>query len=230
MKYRAKLLMAFVLLLATFASFALRPFAGELPFDPGRAIRATIAYLEREHLARKKLDDAVAHEWFEGVLKRLDPRRMYFLQADLQEFRPFVEDLSASARKGDFEFPKLVRSRYRKRVAEAAEYAKQALSVDHDFTLDEELPLEFETWPADGGELRERWRLRIKGEILFEKANGTPLAGGRSWLNRRYERIARQAREMSNECLCDIFLDSLCAVYDPHSSYLTPTEVSEFYH
>jgi carboxyl-terminal processing protease len=129
------------------------------------------------------------------------------------------------ARRGDTQFADQVHQQYAKRVQEACSYAATFLSVEHDFTVDEEFPREFSAYASGPDQLRERWRLRIKAELLVEKAHGTALSVARTWLAGRYRRIERQAQEMTDERFCGIYLNALAKVYDPHTAYLSPKEV-----
>lgn len=203
--------------------------AGEPAFVPKDVIRGTVETLERDSLTRKRLDGPMCSRWLNAFLDRLDPRRMYFLKPDDAEFRRSESRLGELAKVGDFGFPAQVRERYRKRVAEAASYAGECLSLHHDYSLDEEFPAcRFAAYAADVAELRERWRLRIKLELLIEKVHGVPLKDAQTQLRGRYSRIARQARDMTDERLCELFLDSLAKCFDPHSEYWSPEFVDLF--
>jgi len=222
-----RLLPLAALLLCRIAASSKCP-AAEEESDPGMAVRAAAELLEEQHLTRKPLDDATSAEWLDAFLLRLDPRRMYFLREDYAEFSDFKTRLDDLARQGDFEFPRIVRTRYRQRVAEAAAQAEQLLAIEPDFGADDALPLSFQDYAGDRQELDERWRLRIKAQLLIEKLHEVDLADAAPLLRDRYRRIARQAAEMSDERLCQILLDALGSVYDPHSGFLSPTYISSF--
>jgi carboxyl-terminal processing protease len=197
--------------------------ADEPAFDAGAAMRAAVGVLRQGHIHRKPLNDALATEWLAAFLDRLDSKRMYFQESDIAEFRRFETQLDDLAKQGDFGFPQSVRKRYRQRVAEAALMADEFLTAEHDFTQDEGLPLEFPGFVASPQELRERWRLRIKAELLIERRHGTDEAETLDWLRGRYRRIALRAGQLTDERLCQVFLDSLATLYDPHCSYDSPT-------
>jgi len=202
--------------------------ADEEAFAPGEVVRAFTNLLQRESLGRKRLDGRMSARWLGAFLDRLDPKRMYFLQADEAEFRRTEGRLGDLARAGDFGFPQSVRERYARRVGEAASCAAQSLSLHHDYSVDEEFPIRFATYAADARELRGRWRLRIKFELLLEKTHGVSLRDAETQLRSRYARIARQARGMNDERLCELFLNSLAACYDPHTLYLRPSLAASY--
>ncbi len=202
--------------------------AVEDAFDPCAAIRAAVAGLEKDHISHRPLDDELSRQWLQTFLDRLDPGRMYFRQSDVREFRRFEERLDDLAADGDFRFAQRVRKRYRQRTQEAATRAEELLAVEQDYSIDESLPLHYEDYAATGNALRERWRLQLKGELLIEKLHGRPLDEVQSQLAGRYRRIARQAREMNDERLCQIYLDSLASLYDAHTAYFSPTLLTSF--
>ncbi|WP_146371501.1 hypothetical protein [Symmachiella macrocystis] len=202
--------------------------AAEASFSPAATIKCAVETLEEAHISRQPLNDELSSKWFQAYFDWLDPRRMYFLQADLAEFRHFEKSLDDAAKQGRFEFPKLVRQRYRRRVKQAATWAEEFLAREQEFTNHEELPLGDPGFATDDNQLRERWRLRIKGELLIEKLHGVPLQEVTDRLRSRYRRIAQQAKDMTDERLCNIYLNALTASYDPRSSYLSPDTVRMF--
>ena len=209
-----------VLWLTVVVALDLSSLADDSAFDHRSAIKATTTTLEKEHYSHRKLDDKLSAEWLAAFVAELDPRRMYFLQSDIADFQPFEQLLDDHAKTGDFQFPELVRTRYRERVATAAADAIKWINAKHDFTIDESIPVRFEGYSKTADERQERWRLTIKSELLVEKAHGRPLDEVQSQLRGRYERIAKQARELTDAQLCEIYLVSLVQLYDPHSAYL----------
>ena len=189
-----------ILLAMLFSTLSLcRSVLADAPtFDRAEAIRAFVAATEKNHISRRPLDNQRAAMWFDRFLEDLDPQRMYFLAADSAKFRPFRSRIHDLALRGDTRFADEVRRRYAERVRDACSYAATFLSAEHDFSADEEFPRLYRTYASDQKELRERWRLRIKAELLVEKVHGTPLSDARKWLAERYRRIERQAREMTD--------------------------------
>ena len=217
----------FHLLILIGASLAsLRVSAEERTFVPGVAVRTAADCLERTHLTHKPIDESMSSRWFRVFLDRLDPKRMYFLQADEDEFRLPEKRLGELAKAGGFRFPRRVYQRYETRVTEAIAHAEHWLSRPHDYSVNEEFPIHFGRYASDTTELRERWRLRIKFELLVEKVHGVSAEKAEAQLRSRYQRITRDAREMTDERLCEIFVSSLAECYDPHLAYYCPTRLA----
>src|SRR5436190_168878 len=83
--------------------------ADEAPVGLGAAVQAAVELIEREHLTQRSIDDDLSRKWLRSFLVQLDPRRLYFLESDLQEFRRFEDRLDDQAKAGDAQFPDLVR-------------------------------------------------------------------------------------------------------------------------
>jgi len=197
-------------------------------FDEGRSMQAAAKTLAEGHISHRPLDDKLSREWFDAFFLRLDPQRKYFLASDIEEFAPFAERLDDLAREGNFKFPPLVRRRLQQRAAEAAKTAAAAFGSDHDYTLDESVPRDYETFASTAAERDDRWRLRIKLEMLIEKIHGRQVDEVRTQLSGRYERIVRQWRDMPDERLCTTYLDCLARRFDPHSGFLSNEWSSHF--
>ncbi len=202
--------------------------SAETGYDPGATVRTVAEVLEQTHLTPKPLDDQLSAAWLDQFLQRLDPRRMYFLKSDYAEFLQYQHQLDDLAKRRDFSFPKLVRARYKVRCREAAYFAEYFTSANHDFDADETYPRRHEAYAPNSGQWCERWRLRIKAELLIEKVHGTPLEEARDRLRKRYQRIARQAGQLNDEALCETFLNSLTASYGPRSHYLSESTLTHF--
>jgi carboxyl-terminal processing protease len=200
--------------------------ADEDAFDPSETIRAVVKQIENDHLTKKPLDNDLAQKWLKEFLSRFDPNRVYFLQSDIVEFQRV--ELADLAKKGDFQFPGSVRKRYRLRAKQALAGAVKLLAAKHDFSINEECPTHFDAHATDREQLQERWRLRIKLELLIEKLHGRKSSAVIAQLMGRYRRIVRQAREMTDERLCQIYLNSLATVFDPHSHYISPSLLTSF--
>lgn len=108
------------------------------------------------------------------------------------------------------------------------EFAEAMLTRTHDFNLDESLVQSFADFAADQRELTERWRLRIKFEILLERSNGSTTDDAVDFLRGRYLGIRDQYKNLHAEELCRIYADALAAVFDSRSSYLSESELALF--
>jgi hypothetical protein len=193
------------------------------PHDPeATAAKLVIRLLETESLKKWPVDDARATQLLKAFVAHLDPQRLYFLQSDWTEFQTHEKSLDNQLREGDLSFVKLVLQRFRTRAREAQKLTTTALQTKHDFTLDETWPFPYDGFAVDQGALAERWRLRIKGELLFERANDSTPAEAVSFLKQRYDNSWLHIQSVTEDRAQEIFLDALCNSIDPHQNYFSP--------
>lgn len=122
--------------------------------------------IRAEFVDLHRAQEVFESNWHLGFLVTLDPTRHYFLQVDLDEFRKV--GYKAGIRHS---FARSVHERLKQRIVEATERAEYWLRQTHDFTLDEEVLREYDAFAADKDDCDERWRKRIKLELLTEKLN-----------------------------------------------------------
>ncbi len=196
-------------------------------------IAQTVAYfLEHVHLSRKPLDDSLSREFFRQYLKKLDPGKMYFTKADVREFEAHATLLDDEVKQGDVKFGFDVYNRYLQRVEERVELVQELLERGFDFTIDEYLLTDADRldYPADEGEIRQRWRKRLKYEVLremiardvgdYEKAVAK--------VRKRYETYLKMVKQTKPNDVLEEYLTSLANVYDPHTSYMSADTFEDF--
>lgn len=127
--------------------------------------------LRNEHLLRHPMDDEISQRAFKMYLEQLDPLKSYFLKSDIDEFRAVETRLDDMVRSGDLNAAYTIFKRYLQRVDQTVPWIDELLAMDHDFSLQEELPTDPDTmeYAADAAALKDRWRRRIKYELLRER-------------------------------------------------------------
>ena len=74
--------------------------------------------LRREHLSKHPLDDEMSRRGLDNFLKTLDPMKVYFTQADVDEFMAQRENLDDMVKRGDISFGYTIFNRFLKRIDE----------------------------------------------------------------------------------------------------------------
>ena len=152
-------------------------------------------------------------------MSTLDPRRMHFLASDADEFMKGSPQLLAKAQEGQVDFAVVVAQRFRTRLDANSSLISNLLSAEHDFTIDESVRLEYDTYAATKAECDERWRLAIKHELLLEKANDPGGTKSREFLRGRYSRIQKHFDSLGQWKILSLYIDSLARSFDSHSAY-----------
>ena len=215
-----RLLLRIVVLAGIVAScFASSTLATEPRNYETMTARLVVVLLETQSLAKWRVDDALGKKLLAEYIARLDPHKLYFLDSDWREFQKRESSLDDQLKAGDLSFVKLVGERLKTRTAEAHELTQRALQAKHDFTLDETWPFPFDGFAADRAQLAERWRLRIKGETLFERANNASLPEATRFLQGRYESAQGQLKAFGIDVLQGLYFETLCKICSPHDEY-----------
>lgn len=191
---------------------------------------AVASLLKRDHLSGHELDDEISERCLGLYLKSLDPWKLYFYQSDVDVFERRKHDLDDMARKGDIAFAYEVFKLFLQRVDERVQLIDELLDMEHDFTADEEMISDPDRtrYPQTAAEARDRWRKRIKYDLLVLKVDGMEGQEARDKLHRRYHSIAKRLHQTDAEELREMYLTALTNAYDPHTSYMSPSTLENF--
>ena len=203
----------------------------EGPSDQDRRVTlAVTSFLNQDHLSRRNLDDEISQRCLKSYLDALDPMKLYFTQADIDHFSRWRNSLDDLVKQGHVKFAFDVFKVYLKRLDERMKDVSQLLEEEHDFTVDEFLDTNFDdmAYPQDAAEAKDRWRLRIKYDLLIQKAAKTEPKEAREKLARRYRTYAQNKHQTDGEELIETFLSALATSYDPHTSYMSPGTLENF--
>jgi len=134
------------------------------------------------------------------------------------------------ARKGDIAFAYEVFKTFLQRVDERVQLIDELLDMEHDFTADEEMisDPDMTRYPQTAAEARDRWRKRIKYDLLVLKVDEMEGQEARDKLHRRYHSIAKRLHQTDAEELREMYLTALTNAYDPHTSYMSPSTLENF--
>ena len=215
----------------------------------GKVPQAVVEMIEAQHILQKDVDDAVSAQLVDEFIKLLDPQKLYFLQADIADFKKYQHDLDDYLKAGNVEFALKVYEVFQARLKQRMDKVNQLIDEEHDFTVDESMTIDAKDLPyaSSTAELDERWRKRIKYDLLSmklekkgDKKKGSKtqpevdpnapfdIAEARSRLHKRYKTLYDNYRGTEGEEVAEWYLTSLCTVFDPHTSYMSPRTLKEF--
>jgi carboxyl-terminal processing protease len=186
--------------------------------------------MERAHLTQQSLDDKISERCLDTFVKELDPLKLFFYQSDLDEFKANKTLLDEGFRHGDVRFAYDVFARFLARVDERVQLAHAELDKAHDFTVDEEMIRDPKaaTFPKTPEEAAERWRQRVKFDIMKELADDVAADEAIKKLRKRYLSLRNSWQQTDNEELLERYLSAMTTGFDPHSSYMAPTTLENF--
>ena len=201
------------------------------PSAKDRQITLTVRILmTRQHLTKHKLDDEISQRALVGFLKALDPMKLYFIQSDIDEFDAKKNDIDDMINDGKLDFAFTVFDRLMERMVESITAANRMIDEEHDFTTDEYLSTDWDNleYAADREALDNRWRQRIKYNLLVLKGDQTEGEEAQQRLHRRYNSLLKQMQQTKSDELLEMFLTAVTTSYDPHTTYMSPTTLENF--
>ncbi len=187
--------------------------------------------LEKAHYSRRRLDDTVSRQFLKNYLERLDYNHLFFTQKDVDGFSAkYATTLDDSIMAGDLDPSVKIYDVYRKRVEDRVAKVKALLSEKFDFsgTRSVEVNRQKSPWPKDEAEADQIWRDRIEGELLDRTLMNDKVETPVKVVTRRYDQLLRGLHEQSNEDVMVAFLSVLCETYDPHSEYMSRSQMDNF--
>jgi carboxyl-terminal processing protease len=207
------------------------------PSASDRQIALAVSMLvERQHLSGRRLDTEISHRCFDTFIKNLDPLKLFFYQSDIDEFKAKEDQIAVSLKRGDIQFAYDVFGRFLKRVDERVDTALADLDQKYDFNADDAMVRDKDTvtFPKTPEEAAERWRQRVKFDLLKETEDADkgkePVSMDKAIekLRKRYASIRKSWHQTDNDELLERYLTSMTTSFDPHSDYLSPSSQDNF--
>ncbi|MBM4093416.1 MAG: tail-specific protease [Planctomycetes bacterium] len=201
------------------------------PTSMDRHVAQTVSKLVTgSHLSQRPINDEISRRAFKLFLESLDPLKMYFHQSDVDEFKRFEVALDDMLARNDTSFAYVVFQRFLQRVQERVAMVDGQLKQEFDFTVDEEMVTDPDllNYPRSVEEAAERWRQRLKYDLLVLKAGKTEGPAAREKLSKRYQGFARRMKQFDNDELLEMYLSAITSSFDPHTTYMSPGRLKNF--
>lgn len=199
--------------------------------DPGQVAITVARWLERGHYSRERLDDAMSQKLLKAYLSNLDYNRLYFTQADIDEFtNKYATTLDDAILTGDLEPAREIFQRYKARVEARMKKAKVLAGKETRFQSSRSVKMNRQKadWPKDEAEADMLWKDIVEAELLKETLAEVKLRTPKETVVRRYDQILRNVEETDDEDVVKYFLSALAQSYDPHSEYLSQSDLENF--
>lgn len=196
-----------------------------------QAAHLSAEILMRHHYLPVPLDDSMSRKVFDRYLKSLDPERLFFVQADIDQLtKVAANQLDDAILNENLAVPYAIFNHYQQRVDERYNYARSLLAKGFDFTVQEsyQYDREKEPWAKTDDEVRDQWRKRVKNDWLRLKLAGRDAKGIAETLEKRYSRTITRMHRLKGEDVFQIFMNSYATAIEPHTNYLGPRESEDF--
>lgn len=207
-------------------------------------IAATVArILEQGHFLRLPLnapnpphDEAtpalsLPERVMKNYLQTLDYSHLYFTQADVDEFqKTYGSTLTTNLLRGDLTAPRAIYQRFLQRVEDRVKKIQPLIKDKYSFSSNRaaEINRQKSPWPKNEAEADELWKNRIEAELLQEHLSKHPIKPPAEIVKHRYDQMLKYLHEQTDEDTIKFFLTALSESYDPHSEYMSPTDMENF--
>ena len=196
-------------------------------------LRALVTELEENHYVDRRYNDAMSAAHLKTYLERLDPSHLYFTASDVAEFRTYSTRLDDLGRQGELSPAFSIFDRYEQRASDRLALVianMDAVVSGLDFGKDEYIdsdPTERD-WAIDTAELDDRWRKRLKNQVLGLKLAEKPLSEIAPTLVKRYENQQNRLFQYNEQDVFAVYANALTSQFDPHTSYFSPRRAENF--
>ena len=196
-------------------------------------LRALITELEDTHFVDKRYNDKMSRAHLQTYLERLDPSHLYFTESDVEAFSEYQTRLDDLGRKGELYPAVEVYERYRsiasarlRTVIDEMDEIAQRFDYDKEEFIERD-PTERE-WAASTAELSERWRKRLKNQVLSLKMADKAEDEIAPTLKKRYENQLKRLEQYNAQDVFAVYANALTSQFDPHTSYFSPRRAENF--
>ena len=194
-------------------------------------VRHLIGLYLKMHFANASFDDEMSRRTLDNFIKSWDPGKVYFLKADVKaledKYATKLDDMITDANCSALDEVMKV---YSKRFFERQKTISLAIDAKHDFKIDEYMDIDRKKmdFAVTTEEISERWRQRVKFQLLQMKSTLADMAKAKEKLHKRYDLAAKRQKELSSDDMYSIFLNGFALSMDPHSDYMSPEQLEDF--
>lgn len=194
------------------------------------ASRLATRFMTSFHYRSPEMDTAFSERVFDQYLAVLDPNRIYFDAADIDELSSFRPHFADAIRTADLDPAYVIFNRYVERMDERIAHALSLLEGGFDFTVDEDYHFDRseEPWAEDDGALDEIWRQRVKNDWLRLKLADQDEEDIRETLTDRYKNLQRRIHEFNSGEVFSFVMNAFTRSIEPHSTYMSPRTSDNF--
>ena len=186
--------------------------------------------MQKDHLSKRKLDDTISRRAFDIFLKALDPMKVYFMQSDVDAFRQWESKIDDNIKRGDYSIPFAIFNRFLERVDQRVELAISMVDKEFDYELEEEIVTDRDLieFAKTEPEIEDRWRKRIKYNMLVLSNEKDSETEPKERLRKRYRSYAKRMHQTDNDDVVEMFITSITTSFDPHTSYMSSDTFENF--
>ena len=247
---KRKLIISFITISFVFASWNLINPSFENSNKDKLLIEIVKYVLEKYHYNSIEINDEFSEKMFDAYIELLDSQKKYFLASDYKEFKKYRLKLDDQLIDYDLSFFNLTHDRLIARISEVEKFYPTLLNDSFDFSVKEEINLDFDnlSFPKNNLERKDRWRKQFKYSALDiydikvsdQKLN---LKNDENYVEKSKKVIIEESVDLVNKSMSNMFdlmndlqrkdwfsryLNSFVIQLDPHTYYFKPEDKTRF--
>ncbi len=206
--------------------------------------------LEKYHYKTIEINDDFSKKMFETYFDQIDSQKKYFLASDIKEFKKFENDLDDFIKNYDLTFFELTHERLITRIKEAEEFYPKILSKPFDFSVKEDINVDFENmnYSKSNNERIDRWRKQLKysaldiydikiseQELNIEKFKDYKVKSNQEIIKESIDLVSKNIQnvfdlmnDLQRKDWFSNYLNSFVVQLDPHTFYFKPEDKERF--
>ena len=206
--------------------------------------------LDRGHFDPKDINDEFSENVYMSYLENIDGQHRFFLKSDINAFNSYRYLIDNEIKNTQVEFFNLSFEKLMERMAQVEGFYKSLLETPFDFSIKDEINLDFKkaSYANNLIELRAIWRKRLKLNALErftskKDEEAQKLKKDETYVMKTDNELEEKAREIISENMdafferyndlnrknwFSIYINSIVLQFDPHTSYLAPSEKDRF--
>ncbi len=198
--------------------------------EQAQAANLSAEVLKRFHYKPIALDDDLSAKIFDAYIKSLDGEKIFFVQADIDEFSGARNKLDDAILNENLSIPFAVFNVYKQRIAQRVTYAQSLLKTGFDFDKKEvyQYNREKAAWVKSEDAMQELWQKRVKNDWLRLKLAGKEDKTISDVLNKRYENYLKSVSKLKSDDVFQSFMNAYAMSIDPHTNYFGVRASADF--
>lgn len=196
--------------------------------------RDVVSIVQKKHFRKQQLNDAFSRELLANYLKNLDSNKLLFTQADVDGFKAqfgnqFDDDLKSGKLTAARAIYQLYYTRQLDRLDWLAQHVENVAKTEKFTGADTvEIDRKDSPWPKDQAEADQLWLAQLKNSIIALRLADKPVDNISDTLTKRYRAQKDRWLKLTPWDHFEAFINSFTAMYDPHTSYMSPRTSEDF--
>lgn len=198
--------------------------------NDAKAAHLATELLSRYHYKAAPVDESLSGRIFDQYLKALDPEKLYFVQADIDQFEGARNKLGVEMQNGELGRPFAIFNLYTKRATERFTYARSLLKKGFNFDKAEtyQFSRDKQNWSKTEADALDLWRKRVKNDWLRLKLAGKDDKSIAAVLDKRYDNSLKRIGRANSEDAFNAYMNAYTTAIEPHTNYMAPRTAANF--